>query len=95
MKRNEHLAMSRFDFCGLINHPRTMGTNLAKMIVAKKKSILNNGAFSAVKMEGGRVNKNGGPNGSSWSMLGKLPKCLRGRFAMEFTCQSYHLDLGP
>ena len=61
-----------------------MSKNLAKMIVVKKKSILNNGAFSAVKMEGGRVNKNGGPNGSSWSMLGKLPKCLRGRFAMEF-----------
>ena len=42
IKRNEHLAMSRFDFCRLIKHPRIMGTNLATMIVAKKKSILNN-----------------------------------------------------
>ena len=42
IKQNEHLAMSRFDFCRLVNHPRLMGTNSATMIGVKKKSILNN-----------------------------------------------------
>ena len=65
MKQNEHSAMSRADFCGLLKPRVIMRQTLAEMIVVKKKSILNNGAFPELKMKGGRVSRNGAPNGRS------------------------------